>query len=54
MATEQEAKPEPSPNDSPFAVPPVEGIPFPKDSEEARAIRDVIEQADRERATAAK
>ena len=36
--------------ESPFDLPPVEGIPFSKDSEEARAIREVIEQADSERA----
>ena len=40
---------EPHPNESPFELPPIEGIPFSKDSEEARAIREVIEQADRER-----
>jgi len=37
------------PNDSPFEMPPIEGIPFDQDSEEARAIRRVIEEADRER-----
>lgn len=36
------------PDDSPFPAPPIEGLPFPKDSEEARAIRRVIEEADRE------
>jgi len=41
---------EPRPNESPFELPPIEGIPFSRDSEEARAIREVIEQADRERA----
>lgn len=44
---------EPDPDASPFEVPAVEGIPFGKDSEEARAIRRIIEQADRERAVAA-
>lgn len=40
-----------SPDDSPFALPPVfEGFPFDKNGEEAEAIREVIEQADRERA----
>ena len=34
----------------PFELPPIEGIPFSKDSEEAHAIREVIEQADSERA----
>ena len=54
MATEKRPA-EPDPNTSPFELPPIEGIPFSKDSEEARAIREVIEQADRERAgTAAK
>ncbi len=43
---------EPNPDESPFELPPIEGIPFSKDSEEARAIREVIEQADRERALA--
>jgi hypothetical protein len=41
---------EPDPNESPFESPPVEGIPFAKDSEEARAIRRVIERADAKRA----
>jgi hypothetical protein len=41
---------EPDPNESPFELPPIEGLPFSKDSEEARAIREVIEQAERERA----
>lgn len=36
--------------ENPFELPPIEGIPFSKNSEEARAIREVIEQADRERA----
>ena len=47
---EQRRSPEPSPDDSPFELPPIEGIPFSKDSEEANAIREVIEQADSERA----
>lgn len=38
------------PNESPFPIPPIEGLPFDRDSEEARAIREVIAQADRERA----
>lgn len=45
---------EPNPDESPFAVQAIEGIPFSKDSEEARAIREVIEQADRERAAKTK
>jgi hypothetical protein len=44
---------EPDPDSSPFERPPIAGIPFGKNSEEARAIRRVIEQADRERAAAA-
>ncbi len=44
------AAPEPSPDESPFELPSIEGLPFSKDSEEARAIREVIEQADSERA----
>ena len=30
------------PNGSPFSVPPIEGIPFAKDSEEAEAIRRIL------------
>jgi hypothetical protein len=30
------------PNESPFSVPPIEGIPFAKDSEEAEAIRRIL------------
>jgi hypothetical protein len=37
------------PEASPFALPPIEGLPFDRDSEEAAAIRRVIEEADRER-----
>ena len=37
-------------DDSPFALQEIAGLPFAKDSEEAKAIRDVIEQANRERA----
>jgi hypothetical protein len=33
------------PSDSPFPVPPIEGIPFARDSEEAEAIRRVLEKA---------
>jgi hypothetical protein len=36
------------PEASPFALPPIEGLPFDRDSEEAVAIRR-IEEADRER-----
>lgn len=38
------------PDESPFALQAIEGLPFDDDSEEARAIRDVIEQGDLERA----
>jgi hypothetical protein len=37
-------------DESPFEVQAIEGLPFAKDSEEAEAIREVIEQADRDRA----
>lgn len=43
-----------SPDDSPFALPPAyEGFPYDKDGEEAKAIREVIEQAEQERAASA-
>jgi hypothetical protein len=44
---------EPDPDSSPFEVGAIAGIPFDKDSEEARAIERIIAQADRERAEAA-
>jgi hypothetical protein len=44
---------EPNPSESPFELPPIEGLPFADDSEEAKAIRRVIEQADRERESSA-
>ena len=56
MATDelQQAPPEGvDPDESPFEVQAIEGLPFDDDSEEARAIHEVIEQADRERAAAA-
>ncbi len=34
------------PEESPFAVPPIAGLPFKKDSEEALAIRRIIAEAD--------
>ena len=37
---------------SPFEAQAIEGMPFGKDSAEARAIRRVIEEADRRRAAA--
>jgi hypothetical protein len=38
------------PDESPFERPPIEGLPFDDDSEEARAIERVIEEAERRRA----
>lgn len=37
------------PAESPFEIPPVEGIPYEKGGEEDRAVRAVIEEAERER-----
>jgi len=42
---------EPDPRESPFELPPVDGLPFANDAEKARAISRVIEQAERERAS---
>jgi hypothetical protein len=43
-----------SPDDSPFALPPAYvGFPYDKEGEEAKAIREVIEQNERERAASA-
>jgi len=49
MATEEILEHEVDPDASPFALPPIEGLPFDRDSDEAAAIRRVIEEADRER-----
>jgi hypothetical protein len=49
---DERAVPAVDPNESPFELPPIEGLPFDDDSEEARAIREVIEQGERERAAA--
>ena len=49
MATEEILDHEVDPESSPFALPPIEGLPFDRDSDEATAIRKVIEEADRER-----
>jgi len=38
------------PDESPFELPAIAGLPFGKESEEARAIEQVIREADRERA----
>jgi hypothetical protein len=48
-ATEEILDHEVDPEASPFAPPPIEGLPFDRDSDEAVAIRKVIEEADRER-----
>jgi len=42
------------PDESPFALQAIEGLPFDEDSEEARAIREVIEQAELERSDASR
>ena len=49
VATEEVLDHEVDPEASPFALPPIEGLPFDRDSDEAAAIRRVIEEADRER-----
>jgi hypothetical protein len=49
VATEETLERTVDPAASPFALPPIEGLPFNRDSEEALAIRKVIEDADRER-----
>lgn len=49
LATEEALEHEVDPDASPFALPPIEGLPFDRDSDEAAAIRRVIEEADRER-----
>jgi hypothetical protein len=51
--SDREPSAEPNPDESPFDLPSIEGIPFSKDSEEARSIRSVIEDADSERQRAA-
>ncbi len=38
------------PDESPFELPPIEGLPFDDDSEEARAIDRVISEAEEQRA----
>lgn len=54
MEAERDVSPEVDPNEYAFARPPGGGatIPFAKDSEEARAIAAVIEEAERERSAA--
>lgn len=42
---------EPAPDESPFELPPIEGIPFDDDSDEARAIERVIRWTESERTT---
>ena len=39
------------PDESPFESPPIEGLPFDDDSEEARAIERVIQEAEQQRTT---
>lgn len=46
------AEPEPTPtdvdpNESPFAVPGVEGLPFPRDGIEAQVIREILSESER-------
>jgi hypothetical protein len=48
--TDADDRAEPDTDDSPFDLQAIEGLPFDKDGEEARAIRAVIEEDDRERA----
>jgi hypothetical protein len=51
MTTSKSPEPQPSePSETPFELPPIKGIPYSKDSDEAEAIREAIEQADSERA----
>jgi hypothetical protein len=47
---EDEALATVDPDKSPFELPAIEGLPFDDDSEEARAIELVLEEARRERA----
>jgi hypothetical protein len=57
MATEKREAALPpgiDPDGSPFALQAIEGLPFDEDSEEARAIREVIEQAEYERSEASR
>lgn len=42
---------EPAPDESPFELVPIEGIPFDDDSEEAHAIERVLRWTDRDGAT---
>jgi hypothetical protein len=39
----------PNPDESPFALPAIAGLPYDKGSEEDAAVRGVIEEAERER-----
>jgi hypothetical protein len=56
VEAERDVSPEVDPNEYAFARPPGGGatIPFAKDSEEARAIAQVIEEAERERSAVSK
>jgi hypothetical protein len=39
------------PRESPFELPPIDCLPFAGDAEKAQAIRRIVEQAERERAS---
>ena len=49
MSTEKTVVEEPDPNESPFELPPIEGLPFDDDSEEARAIERILAWGEPER-----
>jgi hypothetical protein len=54
MSTDkQEIEIEPDPRESPFELPPVECLPFASGAEKTRAIRELVEQAEFERAASA-
>jgi len=52
VTTDEHRCEEPDLEERPFEIVSIEGIPFGKDSEEARAIERIIERADRARALA--
>jgi hypothetical protein len=51
-AEEGEIEIEPDPRENPYELPPIEGQPFADDDERRRAVLEVVEQAERERAAA--
>jgi hypothetical protein len=51
MAPDERHEIEPDPRESRFELPPIDGLPFIDDAEKARAIRRIVEQAERERAS---